>query len=548
MPRLSTDPRALMRPLLLVGISYLLVVPGSAGAMGGDWIAANDKVARQGAPLVTAAKRVKQVRGRGPRTKLERADARRRRCAKRKRRGKPRRCYSERQLHKRRRGKTRRPRSAVGGGFGLLAPWPVGTTLTVGRPCGSYFNMGAHRLYGGAWGDDRYAIDVGTCGGGDFGTPILAAHDGVVRQAYYNSAYGNTIVIEASNGVATRYAHLANMSVGVGRFVRGGQQIGAIGHSGSGGGSRSNSHLHFVAYNGRGSRAGFAPSPLAGVHICNGCRVRSQTSTPQPDLPPFRAGLDAQFPVDRLGKVYAVSGGSTVNFGFNVRFNQDFSVPNFVLRPETTGNIAQFATVTGDFPGAKAPNDVRVGYYRAGVRAPADTPPGSYFIRWNAVHKGTGQFGNLQPAFELVVLPPRSAPVGQPCPPPAPGGPFALSSDPSFRASLDAQFPIDAKGRMYVSRGDTVGFGFNVRYNQPFNAQNFALRTDTPGTINYFSTVPGDWRGAVAGNDGSVGFYRASVRVPTCTPSGQYFLRWNPINMATGKWGGIQPSFMLVVP
>lgn len=156
-----------------------------------------------------------------------------------------------------------------------------------------------------------------------------------------------------------------------------------------------------------------------------------------------------------------------------------------------------------------------MGYYRAGVRAPAGTPPpGSYFMRWNAIRTGSGQFGNLQPSFELVVLPQREPPAPeQPCPPPAQGGPFQLTGDPSFKATLDAQFPVDSQGKVFVSKGDSVAFGYNVRFNQVYNQQNFVLKTDTPGHINYFSSMPGDWRGTQAPNTNAVGYYRANINV-----------------------------------
>jgi surface antigen len=266
-----------------------------------------------------------------------------------------------------------------------------------------------------------------------------------------------------------------------------------------------------------------------------------------PAPPPFGASLDGQFPMDSNAQVYVTTGGAAVSVGYNVRFNQGFRVTDFVLRPTTPTTVDRFSSIAGDFPGAVAPNDSHVGYFRTSVRAPADTPPGTYFMQWNTVNVATGQVAALQPSLKLVVSPPVVAPSGQPCPVPAPGGPFTLTPDPSFTASLDAQFAAGAQGKVFAALGEIIPFGFNVRFNQPFSAQNFSLRTDTPGTINFFSTAKGDWRGFQAPNDGHVGYYRANLVVPTCTPPGQYPVKWNVINLATGKWALLQPSFTLAV-
>ncbi len=94
---------------------------------------------------------------------------------------------------------------------------------------------------------------------------------------------------------------------------------------------------------------------------------------------------------------------------------------------------------------------------------------------------------------------------------------------------------------MFVPPGGAVSFGFNVRFNQPFQPSNFSLCTDTPGTINFFSSKKGDWLGSIPLNDNHVGYFRANISVPACVPPGNYFLSWNVINLATGRWRG-RPS------
>ncbi len=78
------------------------------------------------------------------------------------------------------------------------------------------------------------------------GTPVLAAMDGIVTTAAYDSYYGNYVVIEDS-GYCTKYAHMNSLSVGAGQRVTHGDTIGTTGNTGSSTGS----HLHIEClYNG----------------------------------------------------------------------------------------------------------------------------------------------------------------------------------------------------------------------------------------------------------------------------------------------------------
>jgi len=78
------------------------------------------------------------------------------------------------------------------------------------------------------------------------GTPVLAAMDGTVTEAAYDSYYGNYVVIE-ENGYCTRYAHMDSLSVSAGQTVTHGGTIGTTGNTGSSTGS----HLHIEClYNG----------------------------------------------------------------------------------------------------------------------------------------------------------------------------------------------------------------------------------------------------------------------------------------------------------
>lgn len=90
--------------------------------------------------------------------------------------------------------------------------------------------------------------------GTDIGTgcyaPIYAAHDGTVTYSGRNGTYGNFILIEHGNGVATGYAHIRDggLFVGVGEHVSVGQNIASSGTTGASTGC----HLHFeVRINGQ---------------------------------------------------------------------------------------------------------------------------------------------------------------------------------------------------------------------------------------------------------------------------------------------------------
>lgn len=74
------------------------------------------------------------------------------------------------------------------------------------------------------------------------GEPILAAFDGKVRYAKYNTGgFGNLVIVRHPNGLETWHAHLSKINVGVNDFVKRGQ---VIGYGGSTGRSRG-PHLHF---------------------------------------------------------------------------------------------------------------------------------------------------------------------------------------------------------------------------------------------------------------------------------------------------------------
>jgi murein DD-endopeptidase MepM/ murein hydrolase activator NlpD len=75
----------------------------------------------------------------------------------------------------------------------------------------------------------------------DHGSPVHATADGTVTFAAASGAYGNLITIEHGFGLETRYGHLSRLDVEVGRTVKRGDRIGAVGATGRATGS----HLHY---------------------------------------------------------------------------------------------------------------------------------------------------------------------------------------------------------------------------------------------------------------------------------------------------------------
>lgn len=76
----------------------------------------------------------------------------------------------------------------------------------------------------------------------NLGDDVNAALDGkVVSAGYNNGGYGNLIIIEHEDNMQTYYAHLSEINVSVGDYVKKGDKIGAIGSTGYSTGP----HLHF---------------------------------------------------------------------------------------------------------------------------------------------------------------------------------------------------------------------------------------------------------------------------------------------------------------
>jgi len=91
--------------------------------------------------------------------------------------------------------------------------------------------------FGTRWGRTHEGIDIGA----PSGTAIRAAAAGTVIYAGWLGGYGNLVVVDHGNGLATAYGHQSSVAAGTGQAVSQGQVIGYVGSTGHSTGP----HLHF---------------------------------------------------------------------------------------------------------------------------------------------------------------------------------------------------------------------------------------------------------------------------------------------------------------
>lgn len=120
-------------------------------------------------------------------------------------------------------------RSAQSNGQSDSTPSSSGLIWPVSGPITSPFGM--------RWGRMHEGIDIGAASG----TPIHAAAGGTVIYAGWMGGYGNLVVIDHHNALATAYGHQSAVATAVGASVAQGQVIGYVGCTGHCFGP----HLHF---------------------------------------------------------------------------------------------------------------------------------------------------------------------------------------------------------------------------------------------------------------------------------------------------------------
>jgi len=73
------------------------------------------------------------------------------------------------------------------------------------------------------------------------GMAVMPALPGTVVSAGYENGYGNTVLVQHSGGLQTRYAHLGSVKVRIGEAITSEDVLGTVGNTGRSTGS----HLHF---------------------------------------------------------------------------------------------------------------------------------------------------------------------------------------------------------------------------------------------------------------------------------------------------------------
>lgn len=121
--------------------------------------------------------------------------------------------------------------SGNGSYAGGLLSWPTpGYTRVT-----SEFGLRIHPILGNK--NMHTGIDIAA----PYGATVVAANSGKVIASYYNSSYGNMIIVDHGGGIVTLYAHLSTRLVNVNAPVYRGMTIGKIGSTGMSTGP----HLHF---------------------------------------------------------------------------------------------------------------------------------------------------------------------------------------------------------------------------------------------------------------------------------------------------------------
>ncbi len=172
--------------------------------------------------------------------------------------------------------------SYVQTGPGMLTPVNGRITSLYGQrfhPLLGYTRMHAGVDFGAAW-----------------GSPIVAAADGIVSYAGYHGGHGNYVRLEHDGGLGTAYGHMSRIAVGPGTRVSAGEVIGFVGSTGLSTGP----HLHYEMY-----QDGRTVNPLG---------MRFATVTRQVDpaqLAAFRAKL-AQMKALHPGAMLAATGRPVV--------------------------------------------------------------------------------------------------------------------------------------------------------------------------------------------------------------------------------------------
>ena len=115
--------------------------------------------------------------------------------------------------------------------IGGVMAWPVPGYTSIS----SEFAMRVHPITG------VYKLHTGVDIRAPLGASFVAAADGVVTKAGYNSAYGNMVIIDHGGGISTLYAHGSEIMVELGQQIKQREEVLKVGSTGYSTGP----HAHF---------------------------------------------------------------------------------------------------------------------------------------------------------------------------------------------------------------------------------------------------------------------------------------------------------------
>jgi murein DD-endopeptidase MepM/ murein hydrolase activator NlpD len=118
-----------------------------------------------------------------------------------------------------------------GSGNGPLS-WPCDGGVVSGFGYRVHPISGTSRMHSG--------VDINCANG----APISAAGSGVVTSAGWNGGYGNAVVVDHGDGLATMYAHQSQIAASPGQTVSAGEVVGYVGSTGYSTGP----HLHWEVW------------------------------------------------------------------------------------------------------------------------------------------------------------------------------------------------------------------------------------------------------------------------------------------------------------
>lgn len=137
--------------------------------------------------------------------------------------------------------------------------WPIPGHINIT----SRFGMRVHPITG------AYKLHTGMDVGAPIGSSFVAAANGIVSKATFNTAYGNMVIIDHGGGVQTLYAHGSEIIAQVGQTVSAGDEVLKVGSTGYSTGP----HAHFE------------------IRV-NGQTVNPETYLLSPDLIPNKANSE----------------------------------------------------------------------------------------------------------------------------------------------------------------------------------------------------------------------------------------------------------------